>query len=35
MGKPKRERSLADNEALAVATLLRTSRAEARPGRRA
>ena len=25
MGKPKRERSLADNEALAVATLLRTS----------
>ena len=25
MGKPKRERSLADNEAMAVATLLRTS----------
>ena len=25
MGKPKRERSLGDNEALAVATLLRTS----------
>ena len=25
MGKPKRERSLADNEALAVATVLRTS----------
>ena len=25
MGKPKRARSLADNEALAVATLLRTS----------
>ena len=25
MGKPKRERSLAENEALAVATLLRTS----------
>ena len=29
MGKPKRERSLADNEAMAVATLLRTSPQEA------